>query len=265
VVETNSFGANRIVFSEYGLEDRVHEFNVKAAQLARKVANQFSTKDNPHFVAGSMGPGTKLPSLGHTTFDIIRKNYAEQAEGLIDGGVDLLLIETGEDILQAKAATVGVFDALAKTKKDMPVMVQVTVEATGTLLLGTEMSAAITALEPFPIASLGMNCATGPQEMSEHVRTLSQQWPRLISVLPNAGLPENVGGRAVYKLTPEQLASHLKDFVTRFGVNIVGGCCGTTPQHLKAVVDAVGKLSPVARRPATAAACSSLYIQVPFA
>ena len=264
VVETNSFGANRIIFAEYGLEDRVHEFNVKAAQLARKVANQFSTKDNPRYVAGSMGPGTKLPSLGHTTFDIIRKNYEEQAAGLIDGGVDVLLIETCQDILQAKAATIGTFDALAKAKKDLPVMVQVTVEATGTLLLGTEMAAAITAFEPLPIASLGMNCATGPQEMAEHVRTLSQQWPRLISVLPNAGLPENVGGRAVYKLTPDQLAEHLKDFVTRFGVNIVGGCCGTTPEHLAKVVEVVGNLTPVKRNVQFIPAASSLYIQVPF-
>src|SRR5882724_9689437 len=264
VVETNSFGANRIVFAEYGLEDRVHEFNKKSAQLAKKVAQQFATKELPRYVAGSMGPGTKLPSLGHTTFDILRKNYAEQAYGLIDGGADILLIETCQDILQTKAATVGAFDAMAKAKKDLPVMVQVTVETTGTLLLGTEMAAAITALEPYPIASLGMNCATGPSEMSEHVRTLSQQWARPISVLPNAGLPENVGGRAVYKLTPTQLADHLKDFVTRFGVNIVGGCCGTTPAHLKAVVDAVKNLAPSARRPVNPSACSSLYIQVPF-
>jgi 5-methyltetrahydrofolate--homocysteine methyltransferase len=265
VVETNSFGANRIVLSEYKIAERAYELNVTAAKLAKKVAMQFSTKESPRFVAGSMGPGTKLPSLGHTTFDIIRKNYAEQASGLIDGGADILLIETCQDILQAKGAIVGSLDALAKAKKDLPIMVQVTVETTGTLLLGTEMSAAITALEPFSIASLGMNCATGPQEMSEHVRTLSQQWPRYISVLPNAGLPENVGGQAVYKLTPDQLASHLKDFVTRFGVNIVGGCCGTTPAHLKAVVDAIRSLAPSPRHPICPPAASSLYIQVPFA
>src|SRR5438270_10551176 len=211
-----------------------------------------------------MGPGTKLPSLGHTTFDIIRRNYAEQAAGLIEGGADILLIETCQDILQTKAATVGTFDALAQAKKDLPVMVQVTVETTGTLLLGTEMAAAITALEPYPIASLGMNCATGPQEMSEHVRTLSQQWARPISVLPNAGLPENVGGHAVYKLTPQQLADHLKDFVTRFGVNIVGGCCGTTPAHLKAVVEAVKDISPLRREPQRTAASSSIFIQQPY-
>ncbi len=264
VVETNSFGANRIVFTEYGLEDRVHEFNVKAAQLARKVAHAFSAQDKPRFVAGSMGPGTKLPSLGHTTFDTLRHNYQEQAEGLIDGGVDILLIETCQDILQAKAATVGVLDALSRKKKDLPIMVQVTVESTGTLLLGTEMAAVISALEPYPIASLGMNCATGPQEMSEHVRILSQQWARPISVLPNAGLPENVGGRAVYRLTPQELAEHLKDFVTRFGINIVGGCCGTTPAHLAEVVKVMEKIKPVPRSLSSTPACSSLYLQVPF-
>ncbi len=264
VVETDSFGSNRIVLSEFGIAERAYELSFKAAQLAKKVAQQFNTKDSPRFVAGSMGPGTKLPSLGQAAFDDLRKNYAEQAQGLIDGGADLLLIETCQDILQVKAATVGTLDALAKTKKDLPVMVQVTVETTGTLLIGTEMNAVITALESYPIASLGMNCATGPQEMSEHVRTLSQQWPRFISVLPNAGLPENDGGRAIYKLTPEELASHLKDFVSRLGVNIVGGCCGTTPAHLAKVVEAVGKLSPVARQVKAVPACSSLYIQVPF-
>ena len=264
-VETNSFGANRIVLGEYGIADRAYELNIKAAKLAKKVAKQFSTKDMPRFVAGSIGPGTKLPSLGHTTFDILRQNYAEQASGLVDGGADLLLIETCQDLLQAKAAIVGSLEALAKAKKDVPVMVQVTVESTGTLLLGTEMAAAITAFEPFPIASLGMNCATGPQEMSEHVRTLSQQWPRFISILPNAGLPENVGGCAVYRLTPDQLAAHLKDFVIRYGVNMVGGCCGTTPAHLKAVVEAVRSLAPPSRRPVCPPAASSLYIQVPFA
>jgi 5-methyltetrahydrofolate--homocysteine methyltransferase len=264
VVETDSFGANRIVLAEYGIAERAYELNVKAAKLAKKVAQQFSTSDNPRFVAGSMGPGTKLPSLGHIDFDTLRINYMEQARGLVDGGADILLVETCQDILQTKAATVGVFDALQELRKDLPVMVQVTVETTGALLLGTEMAAAITAMEPYPIASLGMNCATGPQEMSEHVRTLSQQWPRLISVLPNAGLPENVGGRAVYKLTPEELAAHLKDFVTRFGVNIVGGCCGTTPAHLAAVVNAVKNLQPKPRQVEKNPACSSLYLQVPL-
>jgi 5-methyltetrahydrofolate--homocysteine methyltransferase len=265
VVETDSFGANRIVLAEYGIAERAYELNVKAAQLARKVAQQFSTPELPRFVAGSMGPGTKIPSLGDITFDILRRNYAEQAGGLIDGGADLLLIETCQDILQVKAATVGTFDALAKARKELPVMVQVTIEqVTGTMLVGTDMAAAITAMEPYPIASFGLNCATGPQEMSEHVRTLSQQWPRYISVLPNAGLPENDGGKAVYKLTPEALAAHLKDFILRFGVNIVGGCCGTTPAHLAAVVQAVKGLTPAPRTVEQNPACSSLYLQVPL-
>lgn len=264
VVETDSFGANRLVLAEYGIENRAHELNKKSAELARRVAHGFSTPDFPRYVAGSMGPGTKLPSLGHITFDVLRRNYAEQATGLIDGGVDLLLIETCQDILQSKAAIVGSLDALKERKVDMPLMVQVTVEATGTLLVGTEMAAAITALDPYPLASLGMNCATGPQEMAEHVRTLAQQWNRPISVLPNAGLPENVGGQAFYKLTPKELAAHLKDFVTRFGVNIVGGCCGTTPEHLRAVVETLKQVTPLARSITPQPSASSIYIQVPF-
>jgi 5-methyltetrahydrofolate--homocysteine methyltransferase len=264
IVETDSFGSNRIVLAEYGIAERAYELNKKSAELAKRVAMDFATKELPRFVAGSMGPGTKLPSLGHTTFDILRANYAEQATGLIDGGVDLLLIETCQDILQVKAAIVGSMDAMKSRKIEIPMMAQVTVEATGTLLIGTEMSAAITALDPYPLASLGMNCATGPQEMSEHVRTLSQLWDRPISVLPNAGLPENVGGNAVYRLTPAELAAHLKDFVTRFGVNIVGGCCGTTPEHLKAVVDALKNVTPAPRNVPRMASASSVYIQVPF-
>ena len=264
IVETDSFGANRVVLADFGIAQRAHELNVKAAQLARKVAHQFSTKEFPRYVAGSMGPGTKLPSLLHIGFDALRESYTEQAAGLIEGGADLLLIETCQDILQTKAAVVASLAAMARAKKEIPIMVQVTVETTGTLLLGTEISAAMTALAPYPIASFGMNCATGPSEMSEHVRTLSQQWGRPISVLPNAGLPENDGGRAVYKLTPDELATHLKDFVTRFGVTIVGGCCGTTPEHLAKVVQAIRPLSPVARTPTITPACSSLYIQVPL-
>jgi len=264
IVETDSFGANRIVLAEYGIAERAYELNVKAAQLARRVAQQFSTKDFPRYVAGSMGPGTKLPSLGHATFDMLRGSYEEQARGLIDGGADLLLIETCQDILQIKAALNGSFDAMKALKKEIPIMTQVTVEATGTMLVGTEMSAAIAALDPYAISSLGMNCATGPQEMSEHVRTLSQQWDRPISVLPNAGLPENDQGRAVYKLTPTELASHLKDFVQRFGVNIVGGCCGTTPEHLAAVVETLKGVTPVRREVTRTPSASSLYIQVPL-
>lgn len=260
IVETNSFGANRIVMAEYALEDKTLEYNREAARLAKDVATQFSTKDKPRFVAGSMGPGTKLASLGHTTFDILRTNYAEQAQGLLEGGVDLLLIETCQDLLQVKAAINGSLDAMAKLKKRVPLNVQVTIESTGTMLVGSDMATAITVIECFPVDTIGLNCATGPTEMSEHVRTLGQMTDRYISVLPNAGLPENVGGQAVYRLTPDELAMHISDFVKRFGVNVVGGCCGTTPEHLQKVVDAVKKLPPVKRSPKKMAMVASTYL-----
>ncbi len=264
IVETNSFGANRIVLGEYGLESQVLEYNREAAKIAREVAQQFSTPDHPRFVAGSMGPGTKLPSLGHTNFDTLRFNYAEQAEGLIEGGVDLLLIETSQDLLQVKAAINGCLDAMRKTKVRIPLNVQVTIESTGTMLLGSDMATAISVIECFPVDTIGLNCATGPREMSEHVRTLGQLTNRYISVLPNAGLPENVGGKAVYKLTPADLAAHLVEFIHQHGVNVVGGCCGTTPDHLAAVVQAVSKITPKQRTPKRVATVASLYMTTPI-
>jgi len=260
IVETNSFGANRIIFAEFGIENEVLKYNIESAKLAKEVAQQFSTAKHPRYVAGSMGPGTKLPSLGHTTFDILRANYAEQAEGLIQGGVDLLLIETCQDLLQVKAAINGSLDAMKKCKVQIPLNVQVTIEATGTMLVGSDMATAITVLESFPVDTIGLNCATGPTEMSEHVRTLGQMTNRTISVLPNAGLPENVGGKAVYKLTPDELATHLTDFVQRHGVNVVGGCCGTTPEHLEKVSLAMKKCSPVKRQPKKSAMIASTYL-----
>jgi 5-methyltetrahydrofolate--homocysteine methyltransferase len=259
-IETNSFGANRIVLAEYGLENEVLKYNLEAAKIAKDVAHQYSTPDHPRYVAGSMGPGTKLPSLGHVDFDTVRKNYMEQAIGLLEGGVDLLLIETCQDLLQVKAAINGCLDAEKHTKIQVPINVQVTIEATGTMLIGSDMATAISVLECFPIQTIGINCATGPKEMSEHVRTLSQLTNRYISVLPNAGLPENVGGRAVYKLTPKELADHLKEFVQVYGVNVVGGCCGTTPDHLKAVVDSLKNIKPLIRSPKITATSASLYM-----
>jgi len=263
-VETNSFGANRIVMAEFDLADQTLEYNRAAAKLAKDVALQFSTKDHPRFVAGSMGPGTKLPSLGHTDFDTLRVNYAEQAQGLIEGGADLLLVETCQDLLQVKAAVNGCVDAMRKLRKRVPLNVQVTIENTGTMLVGSDMATAITVIESLPVDTIGLNCATGPLEMSEHVRTLGQMTDRFISVLPNAGLPENDQGRAVYKLTPDQLASHLVDFVSRHGVNVVGGCCGTTFEHLAKVVASVKTLTPVKRQPKRVAAAASLYMSVPI-
>jgi 5-methyltetrahydrofolate--homocysteine methyltransferase len=264
VVETNTFGSTRVVLAEYDLQDKTAELNIAAARLAKEVAQQFSTPRRPRFVAGSMGPTTKLPSLGHITFDNMAAAYEQQAVALIEGGVDVLLIETSQDLLQAKAALVGVFDAMQKAGKRLPVTVQVTLEATGTMLLGTEIGAALTALEPFDVDVIGLNCATGPVEMNDAVRFLGANSSKQVSVLPNAGLPQNDGGRAVYKLRPQELATYHKHFVQDYGVRIVGGCCGTTPEHLRAVVEAVSGVEPAQREVKRSAAASSAYTSVPL-
>jgi 5-methyltetrahydrofolate--homocysteine methyltransferase len=262
VVETDTFGATRVVLAEYDLQDKVHEINFAAAKLAREVANSFNGRKR--FVAGSMGPTTKLPSLGHISFDDMAASYTEQAVALIEGGVDVLLLETCQDILQAKAGLVGIFDALKKTGKNVPVQVQVTLEATGTMLLGTEIGAALTTLEMFDVAAIGLNCATGPKEMNDAVRHLGANSPKHVSVLPNAGLPQNQGGRAVYLLQPQELADYHKQFITEYGVRIVGGCCGTTPEHLKAVADTCANLEPARREVKITAAAASAYSMVPL-
>jgi 5-methyltetrahydrofolate--homocysteine methyltransferase len=264
VVETNTFGGTRIVLVEYGLEDKVEEINVAAARLAREVAAGYSADGKPRFVAGSMGPSTKLPSLGHIGFDDMAAAYAEQARALLAGGVDVLLVETCQDILQGKAALAGVFEALEQAGKRVPVAIQVTLEATGTMLLGTEIGAALTTLEPLDVDIIGMNCATGPREMNDAVRYLGVDSSKHISVLPNAGLPQNVGGHAVYALKPQELADYHKRFIEDYGVRIVGGCCGTTPEHLKAVVQACAHLEPRPREVKPAAAAASAYTSVPL-
>src|SRR5271167_723138 len=264
IVDTNTFGGTGIVLAEYDLQDKVAEINIAAVKIAKEVAQQFSTRDRPRFVAGSIGPTTKLPSLGHIKFDDMVASYVEQVLALIEGGVDVLLIETAQDLLQAKAALAGVFEAMRKLGKRLPVTIQVTLEATGTMLLGTEIGAALTALEAFDVDIIGLNCATGPVEMNDAVRFLGANSTKHVSVLPNAGLPQNEGGHAVYKLTPADLAQYHKHFVQDYGVRIVGGCCGTTPEHLKAVVDAVSGVEPAKRDIKPTAAASSAYTSVPL-
>ncbi|MBI3764980.1 MAG: homocysteine S-methyltransferase family protein, partial [Ignavibacteriales bacterium] len=264
VVETDTFGSASIVLAEYGLADRAYSLNYEAAKLAKGIARDFSTNAHPRFVAGSMGPTTKLPSLGHISFKDMEESYYVQAKGLLDGGVDLLSVETCQDILQTKAALAGIFRYFGEARTKIPIIASVTIETMGTMLLGTEISAALTSLEPYDIDMIGMNCATGPKEMSENVRYLCANSPFPVFVMPNAGIPENVGGHAHYKLTPEELVYYLAHFVKDLGVSIVGGCCGTTKEHLKKLVDAVGSLSPSRRQWDCTPSCSSLYQSVPL-
>ncbi len=264
VIETNSFGSTSIVLAEYGLQDLTYELNLKSAQIARKMAEDYSRSGHQRFVAGSMGPTTKLPSLGHIDFKSMSKAYYEQAKGLVDGGVDVLFIETCQDVLQIKAALYGVFQFFRDERKRVPLVVSVTIETMGTMLLGTEISAALTSIEPYDIDVFGINCATGPKEMSEHVRALADSSPIPIFVMPNAGLPENVGGHAHYHLTPEDFVHYLSHFVKDFGVNVVGGCCGTTKEHIRQLAEAVGNLSPKQRNPEVIPGASSLYQMAPF-
>ncbi len=264
VIETDSFGSTSIVLSEYGLADRAYTLNFEAARLAKKTALDFSSAGHPRFVAGSMGPTTKLPSLGHIGFKDMEAAYYIQVKGLVEGGADLLAVETCQDILQTKAALGAIFRYFADARKRIPVIASVTVEASGTMLLGTEINAALISLEPFDIDVIGMNCATGPKEMSENVRYLCANSPKPVFVMPNAGIPENVGGSAHYKLSPDELVYYLSHFVKDLGVSIVGGCCGTTQEHIRKLVDAVGSLSPVERRWEFTPSCSSLYQGVPL-
>ncbi|MBN1418171.1 MAG: methionine synthase [Planctomycetes bacterium] len=264
VIETDSFGANAVVLAEYGLESEILALNRDAARLARETADSFASRGGPRFVAGSMGPGTKLPSLRAASFADLRASYCEQARGLMAGGADLLIVETCQDPLQIKAALAGIRAAFAAEGRRIPVSVSFTVETTGTMLVGTEAAALVAILEPYPIASLGLNCATGPREMIRHVRTLAAASPFPLSVMPNAGLPENVGGRAVYPLGPEAIADALRAFVKGEGAAIIGGCCGTTPAHIAAIRKAVEGLRPVREAPAPGAAAASLYSVAPL-
>jgi 5-methyltetrahydrofolate--homocysteine methyltransferase len=263
-VESNTFGANLANLAEYGIADRIRELAEVGATLAREIADEFTEPQRPRFVLGSVGPGTKLPTLGHIAFSELRDAYIEQVRGLLAGGGDAVLVETSQDLLQCKAAVIAARRAMVAEGRHVPIIVQVTVETTGTMLLGTEIGAALTALEPLGIDLIGLNCATGPAEMSEHLRQLAKYSRIPLSVMPNAGLPELGTGGAVYPLTPEELAAALTSFVTEFGVRLVGGCCGTTRRHIAAVAQAVSELSPRRRRPRPEPGVSSLYVAVPF-
>ena len=264
VIETNTFGATNIVLGEFGLESRVAEINHAAVKLAREAAHEFSTATKPRFVAGSVGPTTKLPSLAHIGFDEMLASYVEQMKALLEAGVDVILIETSQDILQTKISIAASFDAMAATGKRVPVQAQVTLQESGTMLLGTEISAALAILDAYDIDIVGLNCATGPREMNDAVRYLCHNTSKHVSVLPNAGLPHNEGGRAVYKLTPQELADYHKRFIEEYGVHVVGGCCGTTPKHIEAVVQACGPLKPASRSVKPHSEASSAYASVPL-
>ena len=263
-IETNTFGANWANLAEYGIEDRIYELAFAGAKIARECADKFSTADKPRFVLGSLGPGTKLPTLGHTTYEFLRDAYETAAQGLLDGGSDALLIETTQDLLQAKAAVNGSRAAMAKVERDVILIAQVTVEQTGTMLLGSEIGAALNALAPLEIDLIGLNCATGPAEMSEHLRYLSQNSQVPLSVMPNAGLPILGKKGAEYPLGPDELAVALDTFVADYGISLLGGCCGTTPAHLAAVVEKFKGHEIKSRNPVTEAGASSLYQFVPF-
>ncbi|MCB1249648.1 MAG: methionine synthase [Acidimicrobiales bacterium] len=264
IVETNTFGANAIPLGEYGIAERTHELNLAAARIARQVADDHSTPDRPRWVAGSIGPGTKFASMGGITYAELRDIYEVQARGLIEGGVDVLLIETQFDLLGIKATIAGCRRAMAALGTEVPLQVQVTIETVGTMLPGTEIGAALAAIDPLHPDVFGLNCATGPAEMQEHLRYLSQHARMPVSVLPNAGLPSVVDGAMHYDLTPEQLADYHERHVTELGINVIGGCCGTTPEHLRAVVERCAGSTPATRQPVHEAGATSIYSFVPF-
>lgn len=263
-IETNTFGANWANLAEYGIEDRIYELAFAGGKIAREAADAFSTPDKPRFVLGSLGPGTKLPSLGHTSYQKLKDAYYTASKGLVDSGSDALLIETTQDLLQAKAAVNGARLAVTESGRDVIVIAQVTVETTGTMLLGSEIGAALNALEPLNIDLIGLNCATGPAEMSEHLRYLSKNSHTAISVMPNAGLPLLGPKGAEYPLGPEELATALETFVNDYGITLIGGCCGTTPAHLAAVVNRLAGHNVKKRAIEIEPGASSLYQYVPF-
>ncbi|MET7879219.1 methionine synthase [Micromonospora profundi] len=264
-VETNTFGANLANLAEYDIPQRIRELSTAAARIAREAADAASTPERPRFVLGSMGPGTKLPTLGHADYATLRDAYQENAAGLIDGGADALIIETCQDLLQVKAAVVGSKRAMTELGRQVPIICQVSVETTGTMLVGSEIGAALAAIEPLGVDLIGLNCSTGPAEMSEHLRYLSQHSRIPLSVMPNAGLPVLTADGAYFPLTPVEMADALERFVTEYGVGLIGGCCGTTPEHIRVLSERLHGVTAPAREPRHEAGVSSVYHPVPFA
>ncbi len=262
LIETNTFGANLAALGEYGISDRIAELSEAGARIAREAADDYSTPERPRWVLGSVGPGTKLPTLGHTTYQAIRDGYETQVAAMIHGGIDAVQVETSQDLLQTKAAVLGARRAIAASGKDIPVFASVTVETTGTMLLGSEIGAALTTLEPLGIDVIGLNCATGPSEMSEHLRYLSHHARCLVSVMPNAGLPELTADGARYPLTPDGLAEALDRYAADYGLALVGGCCGTTPEHIRRLSEAVAERPVATRTLEYEPAVASLYQEV---
>jgi 5-methyltetrahydrofolate--homocysteine methyltransferase len=260
VIETNSFGSASIVLTEYNIANLDYELSLKSAQLAKAVAKDFSTDMKPRFVAGSIGPTTKLPSLGHITFDAMEESFYRQMSGLFDGGVDLFCIETCQDLLQIKCALAAADRLFRDKKRKLPVIVSVTVETMGTMLLGTDISGALTVIEPYDLVDIiGMNCATGPKEMEENIRYLCHNSPKNVFCMPNAGIPENVSGKAHYHLSPDEMEKWATLFVKDFGVRVVGGCCGTNAEHIRKLSDVSERISPAERKWEFTSSVASLY------
>lgn len=265
VIETNSFGSASIVLTEYDIAEKAYELSRLSSEIARACADEFSTPEWPRFVAGSIGPTTKLPSLEQITFDTMAESFREQIAGLVDGGCDLLCIETCQDPLQAKAALYGAMEYFDNGGRRVPVVVSITIETTGTMLMGTEVSAALTILEPYNIVDvIGMNCATGPKEMEEHLNFLCTNSPKPVFVMPNAGIPENVGGHAHYHLTPEEMVVWMRKYIGEMGVALVGGCCGTTPKHIAALRGLIDSVERAERKWNYTPSVSSIYSAVPM-
>src|SRR5215469_6420160 len=263
-ITTNTFGANLGNLGEYGLQARIEELSEAGARIARAAADAASTGRRPRWVLGSIGPGTKLPTLGHVRFADLRDAYQRNVAGLLRGGVDAIVVETCQDLLQAKAAIIGAQRAMTAAGIDLPLIAHVTIETTGSMLLGSEIGAALTALEPLGISLIGLNCATGPGEMSEHLRYLAGHAAIPVSCMPNAGLPVLTSDGAHYPLTPGQLADAHDSFTAEFGLALAGGCCGTTPEHLAAVVERVRGRAVARRRTRPEPGVASLYQHVPF-